>query len=280
MRHTALVLGATGDLGGRIARRLQGLCSTLLVHGADEAGTTILAAELNALDQECTVVPVAADFTSLAAVRDLVRRCARVPGGLDCVVSAVDLPPPSSRELTEDGNEVTWQVNYLAPALVTLGLLPLLRNSSTGRLVQVVRESQRIGPPRATELADGRRYYPAWSYTEAKLALMMFGQTVAGRLRGSSARSLTIQPSGTEIGDLPAPLARGLMVDAVLYACTSAAVPNGAYLRGRRSYPLPRAAAGSAAQQRMWRTTCRTLALDVRTGSPLHPEHRAAVPVR
>ena len=104
-------------------------------------------------------------------------------------------------------------------------------------------------------------------------------QTMAAKLRGTGCRSLTIQPAGVEVGAAPAPLSRGLMVDAVLYACTSPSVPNGAYLRGRRVHPLPRAAAGAAAQQRMWRATCRTLALDVRTGWPMRPPDLLDQPV-
>jgi NAD(P)-dependent dehydrogenase (short-subunit alcohol dehydrogenase family) len=277
--RTALVLGATGELGGEIARRLIGLSSTLLVHGAAVGDTERLRGELAETDERCRIVPVTADFTSLQAVRDLVRECARASGEIDYVVNAVDLLPPRTRSVTEDGNEVTWQVNYLGPAMVALGLLPLVRNSSVGRIVHVVRDQHRVGVPKATELGGGRRYYPAWSYTESKLALMMLSQTMATKLRGTACRSLTIQPAGMEVGAAPAPLARGLMVDAVLYACTSAAVPNGAYLRGRRVHPLPRAASGAAAQQRMWRATCRMLSLDVRTGWPLRPSEVADPPL-
>ncbi|HEX3786731.1 MAG TPA: SDR family NAD(P)-dependent oxidoreductase [Pseudonocardiaceae bacterium] len=270
MRRTAVVLGATGELGSSVARRVLGLSSTLLVHGPDRTETELLAAELNRLDDHCRVVPVPADFTRLESVRELVRRCVEV-GELDILVNTVDLLPPKSRLVTEDGNEITWQVNYLGPALASLGLLPLLRQSPVGRIVQVVRDQHRVGIPRTNEPAAGRRYYPAWSYTEAKLALMMLSQTVAGKLRGSGARSAAMQPAGVDVGAAQAPLSRGLIVDAVLYACTSPAVPNGAYLRGRRVHPLPRAAAGVATQQRMWRTTCRLLSLDVRTGRPMRP---------
>jgi NAD(P)-dependent dehydrogenase (short-subunit alcohol dehydrogenase family) len=271
LRRTALVLGATGELGGDIARRLLGLCSTVFVHGASQQDATRLRAELSEVDDRCRVVPVVADFTSLRATRDVVRQCTRSGGEVDVVVNAVDLLPPESRVVTEDGNELTWQVNYLGPALVALGLMPLLRNSSGGRIVHVIRDQHRVGLPRPADPTVGRRYHPAWSYTESKLALMMLSQTMAARLRGTRCRSLTLQPAGVDVGEIQAPLSRGLMVDAVLYACTSAAVPNGAYLRGRRIHPLPRAAAGSAVQQRMWRTTCRALALDVRTGWPLGP---------
>ncbi len=279
LRRTALVLGATGELGGDIARRMVGLSSTLVVHGPDGNALDRLRAELEAIDERCRIVAVAADFGSLAAARNLLRDCSRASGAMDFVVNAVDLLPPKTRLITPDGNELTWQINYLAPAMVALGLMPLLRDSMAGRIVHVVRDQQRVGVPKATELGGGRRYYPAWSYTEAKLALMMLSQTMAAKLRGTGCRSLTIQPAGVEVGAAPAPLSRGLMVDAVLYACTSPSVPNGAYLRGRRVHPLPRAAAGAAAQQRMWRATCRTLALDVRTGWPMRPPDLLDQPV-
>lgn len=270
VRRSAVVLGATGELGEGVARRLLGLCSTLLVHGPDRDATRALAVSLNGLDEHCRVLPAPADFTRLDAVHGLIRACIEI-GGLDIFVNTVDLLPPKARTVTEDGNEITWQVNYLGPALASVGVLPLLRQSPVGRMVQVVRDQHRVGVPRANEPAAGRRYYPAWSYTESKLALMMLSQTIAGKLRGSAARSAAMQPAGVDVGSAQAPLSRGLIVDAVLYTCTSPAVPNGAYLRGRRVHPLPRAAAGVATQQRMWRTTCRLLALDVRTGRPLRP---------
>ena len=272
LRRTALVLGASGELGSEIAKRLIGLSSMVFVHGPDADQLRALCDELAGADEQCQVTPVPADFASLDAVRELIRTCSRTTSEVDFVVNAVDLLPPRIRSLTDDGNELTWQVNYLGPAMVALGLLPLVRNSSAGRIVHVVRDQHRFGVPKTTELGGGRRYYPAWSYTESKLAVMMRSQTIAGRLRGTGCRSLTIQPAGMEMGMAPAPLSRGLMVDAVLYACTSANVPNGAYLRGRRVHPLPRAASGAAAQQRLWRATCRTLSLDVRTGWPLRPQ--------
>jgi NAD(P)-dependent dehydrogenase (short-subunit alcohol dehydrogenase family) len=274
MRRSTLVLGATGELGGDVAHRMVGLSSTLLVHGPDPSETERLAAELAGMDERCRVLAVPADFASLAQARRLVDRCVGV-GRLGTVVNAVDLLPPRSRVVTDDGNELTWQVNYLAPALVVLELLPLLRESQGSRIVHVVHDQHRVGAVRNNDPTTGRRYHPAWAYTEAKLALMMLSQNVAAKLRGSDARSVCMQPAGVEAGSAPAPLSRGLMVDAVLFACTSTSVPNGAYLRGRRVQPLPRAAAGAAAQQRMWRTTCRLLGLDVRTGEARQPAEPA-----
>jgi NAD(P)-dependent dehydrogenase (short-subunit alcohol dehydrogenase family) len=279
-RATTLVLGATGRLGSDIARRLVGLSSTLLLHGADPAETALLGGELAGRDEDCRVVSLPADFTQLRSARDLTRRALAATGDIDIVINAVDLRPPPVRTVTEDGNEVTWQVNYLGPALVMLGVLPLVRASRIGRMVQLVGDAHPLGVPKANMAPTERRYYPSWSYTECKLALMMFSQTVAGRLGGSLARSLAMQPAGVEANGGQPPLSRALMVDAVLYACTTGGIPNGAYLRGRRVQGLPRAAAGIATQQRMWRTTCRILGVDVRTGEPLGDPYPVATSLR
>jgi len=268
-RATTLVLGATGRLGSDIARRLVGLSSTLLLHGADPAETALLGGELSGRDEDCRVVSLPADFSQLRTARDLTRRALAATGEIDIVVNAVDLRPPPARTVTEDGNELTWQVNYLGPALVMLGVLPLVRASRIGRMLQLVGDAHPLGVPKASMATTERRYYPSWSYTECKLALMMFSQTVAGRLGASLARSLAMQPAGVETTGGQQPLSRALMVDAVLYACTTGGIPNGAYLRGRRVHALPRAAAGIATQQRMWRTTCRILGVDAHTGEPL-----------
>ncbi|HEX4723287.1 MAG TPA: SDR family NAD(P)-dependent oxidoreductase, partial [Pseudonocardiaceae bacterium] len=118
LRRTALVLGASGELGGEIVRRLIGLCSMVFVHGPDADALSALCAELAGIDERCQVVGVPADFASLDGTRELIRTCARTTSEVDFVVNAVDLLPPRTRSVTDDGNELTWQVNYLGPALV------------------------------------------------------------------------------------------------------------------------------------------------------------------
>lgn len=282
-RGNALVLGANSEVGAEVARRLVGLSSILLIHGPDELVLASLRMELANRNRRCRVIAVAGDFASLRAAREVTRRVASI-GGLDVIVNAVNVPPTRSRAFTEDGNELTWQTNYLAPALIVMGLVPVLRHSRAGRIIHVLADSQR-GVPRVADSPVGGRYYPTWSYVEAKLAMMMLSQSMAERLAGSSCRSLVIQPDVARTGAMPAALARGLLVDAVLYACTSPAVPNGGCLRGLRAESLPGAAANPAAQRRMWHATCEALALDHGTGRPLgksgpHPAPAASALAR
>ena len=72
LHRTALVLGATGQLGADIARRMVGLTSTLVLHGPDEHALADLRAELAARPDDCEVVTETADFASLDALHQLI----------------------------------------------------------------------------------------------------------------------------------------------------------------------------------------------------------------
>lgn len=43
-------------------------------------------------------------------------------------------PGPPSRTVSPDGNEVTWQTNYLAPVALTSALLDLMGNARPSRV--------------------------------------------------------------------------------------------------------------------------------------------------
>ena len=92
------------------------------MHGEDLDTLALLRAELEGINETCRVITAPADFASLGATRELIHQCGRASGDMDYVVNAVDLLPPKTRLITADGNELTWQINYLGPAMVALML--------------------------------------------------------------------------------------------------------------------------------------------------------------
>lgn len=84
---------------------------------------------------------------------------------------------------TEDGLETIVSINYVAPYLLTRSLLPLMQSGS--RIVNTVSCTYAIGKIDADFFEKGRsgRFYRIPVYSNTKLALLLFTQELAERLR-------------------------------------------------------------------------------------------------
>ena len=124
--RVAVVAGATGAIGGAVARALAGEGASLLLLGRDEARLRAAADELQAGDG--TVRFVAGDLTGQAAVEAAGAASAALGDGVDLLVHAagafragpVESAPPEDLDLQ-------FAVNVRAPYLLTRRLLPGLR---------------------------------------------------------------------------------------------------------------------------------------------------------
>jgi NAD(P)-dependent dehydrogenase (short-subunit alcohol dehydrogenase family) len=87
----------------------------------------------------------------------------------------------SKREVTEDGVEQTMAVNHLAPFLLTMMLLDLLRRSAPARIVNVSSGAQ--SPIDFDDVMLQRRYDGMRAYAQSKLAQVIFTFELAERLR-------------------------------------------------------------------------------------------------
>ena len=105
------------------------------------------------------------------------------------------------REVSVDGHELTWQINHLAPVLLTMELLPLLRANAPARIVNVASIAHARG---SINLADpgGERGYDGYAaYAQSKLANVLFTYELAERLVGSDVDVNCLHPGviGTKL---------------------------------------------------------------------------------
>ena len=158
---TILITGATDGLGRAVAAELAGRGAAIVVHGRNRDKADAVASEIGA---DGVLV---ADFASLADVRRMADEAQQV----DVLVNNAGLIVPE-RRLTEDGNELTFQVNYLAHFLLTLHLLP-------PRIVNVASVGQH--PIDFDDLTLERGYEGYDAYARSKLAQVMFTFELAER---------------------------------------------------------------------------------------------------
>jgi NAD(P)-dependent dehydrogenase (short-subunit alcohol dehydrogenase family) len=156
-----LVTGSTDGLGRALARELVRRGHDVVVHGRDAERVEAVGREAGAAGSHV------ADFARLDDVRGL----AREARGVDVLVNNAGIIS-RERRLSEDGIELTFQVNHLAGFLLTLLMLP-------PRTVNVASIGQRAPDLDDLMLAHGYEGYRA--YAQSKLAQIMFTFELAER---------------------------------------------------------------------------------------------------
>ena len=181
--RTALVTGATDGLGRAVAGRLAADGATVLLHGRNQERLDAAAREIrDATGRD--VRTYRADFAELAQVRRLAADVRDTAGALSILVNNAGIgsgyPDGRERQESADGHELRFAVNYLAPFLLTLELLPLIEDSAPARIVNVASIGQH--PIDFDDVMTTRGYSGQRAYAQSKLAQIMFGFELAARL--------------------------------------------------------------------------------------------------
>ncbi len=90
----------------------------------------------------------AADFAALDAVRDVASQVLAHCGRIDVLANNAGAMLGRKRQVSEDGHELTFQVNYLAPFLLTRLLTGRLLESG-GTVINTSSAAHRVGRARA-----------------------------------------------------------------------------------------------------------------------------------
>jgi NAD(P)-dependent dehydrogenase (short-subunit alcohol dehydrogenase family) len=200
-----LITGATSGLGRYLARELAGSGWQVLAHGRDPARVADLAAELSggargtgggARELSGGARGYVADLASLGQVRDLAAEVrAQVPR-LDVLVNNAGIgfgAPGQGRQVSTDGYELRFAVNYLAPVLLTRLLVPLLTESAPSRVVNVGSLGQVPFDPADAGFEHG--YSGVDAYRRSKLALAAFTFGLAGELEAAGVTVNCLHPA-------------------------------------------------------------------------------------
>jgi NAD(P)-dependent dehydrogenase (short-subunit alcohol dehydrogenase family) len=190
--RTVLVTGATDGLGRALAVELAQAGATVLVHGRDDERGAQTLAELDGSGAAW----YRADLASLDEVRALADRILAEHERLDVLVNNAGIgtagPGDGRRVESEDGYELRFAVNYLAPFLLTHLLRPLLVASTPARIVNVASGGQ--APIDFDDVMLERRYSGTQAYCQSKLALIMLTLDLADDLVGTGVTANSLHP--------------------------------------------------------------------------------------
>ncbi len=169
----ALVTGASGGIGGAIARALHGAGATVALSGTREGPLEALAGELGT---RAHVLPC--DLSDAAAVDGLPKRAAEAMGAVDILVNNAGITRDQLfMRMKDDEWSAVLDVNLGAAMRLSRGVLRGMMRARWGRIVNVSSIVGAIGNP-------GQANYAA-----AKAGLVAMGKSIAYEV---AARGITV----------------------------------------------------------------------------------------
>ena len=188
-----VITGASDGIGAAAARSLAQAGHQVVVVGRSPEKTNRIAAELRADSH-------VADFTDLGAVRELAATLQAKYPRIDVLANnAGGVPSARSRQVTVDGHEMAFQVNYLAPFLLTNLLLDRLTESKA-TVISTSSSGNRLGRIDLTNLDSEKRYRGVNAYNNAKLAEILFARELDRRYRSQGLASVAFNPGNIASG--------------------------------------------------------------------------------
>lgn len=189
----ALVTGSTDGLGREVALRLAARGAHVIIHGRNEARGAEVVREIEA-DTPGSARFYRADFSSVDEVRALATAILRDYDRLDLLVNNAGIwLTQGERQLSADGHELSFAVNYLSGFVLTRSLLPLLAQSAPARVVNVASAAQT--PIDFDNPMLERGYSGGRAYGQSKLAQILFTMDLAEELDGSGVRVNALHPA-------------------------------------------------------------------------------------
>ncbi len=181
-----VLTGASDGVGAAAAKQLAAQGHHVVVVGRSPERTAAVAARIDAPFY-------LADFAELGQVRRLAAELSAAHPRIDVLVNNAG-GIMGQRELTMDGHEKTFQVNHLAPFLLTNLLLPVL-TASNATVVQTSSRAARVFARfDIDDLQNADNYRPQTAYGNAKLANILFTRELQQRHGDAGISAVSFHP--------------------------------------------------------------------------------------
>ncbi len=194
MQKTILITGSTDGIGLETARMLVSLGHHILLHGRNPAKLEDAEKTLSALPGDGSVETYVADLSRMADVAALAKAVAEQHAKLDVLINNAGIFR-TPETITQEGLDVRFAVNTIAPYLLTQRLLPLL--GSSGRVINLSSAAQSTVDPEA--LAGRVKLPDMAAYSQSKLALTTWSRSMALSLKDGGPAIIAVNP-GSMLG--------------------------------------------------------------------------------
>lgn len=272
-----VITGATSGVGQVAAEELaaQGARMVLVARDKARGAATLKRLRERAPDSMHSVHY--ADLSRLAEMKRVAREIAAAEPRIDVLINNAGALF-NSRQVTEDGLELTFATNHLAYFVLTHGLRERLVDSAPARIVNTASAAHTGAQLDFGDLQSARGYRGFKVYARSKLCNILFTRELARRLEGTGVTANCLHPGfvATRFGDQSGGLASYIVrlakllaispqegAETLVYLASSedvSDVSGGYFYRCRRVAPSQEAR--DAAAERLWLESARMAGIE------------------
>ncbi|MEQ2303147.1 hypothetical protein AMECASPLE_013709 [Ameca splendens] len=196
-----LITGANTGIGKETAVDLARRGARVILACRDMDRANNAAEEIKKKSGNDNVVVKKLDLASLQSVRLFAKDVAANEARLDVLINNAGVMCCPQWK-TEDGFDLQFGVNHLGHFLLTNCLLDLLKQSAPSRIVNVSSLAHERGQINFDDINQKINYNPWRSYSQSKLANVLFTRELAKRLQGTGVTTYSLHPGviRTELG--------------------------------------------------------------------------------
>jgi NAD(P)-dependent dehydrogenase (short-subunit alcohol dehydrogenase family) len=198
-RKRAVVTGATGGIGKVMAQQLAASGHEVIMVGRKREWLFDIQRGLISSTGNRDIHAMVCDLSVRRDVEQLIQNLKGHFSGIDLLFNNAGGWFPH-RLLSVDGIERTLALNYLSWVQLTEGLLPLLQQSPSARIINTSSEMSRYAKPHLDDIQYEKEYSAWQAYGASKIYGLMYTISLAERLAGSGVSVHAFHPGMVRSG--------------------------------------------------------------------------------
>lgn len=168
---TILITGSTDGVGKLTAMKLAESGHQILLHGRNSKKLINTISEIKKKSNNVKISGFVSDLSDFSSIEKMIAEISNEFSSIDILINNAGVFKSSVNQ-NKDGLDMRFAVNYFAPYLLTYGLLPILKNSNSPRIINLSSAAQStvsIEALKGNELISSNE-----AYAQSKLALTMW----------------------------------------------------------------------------------------------------------
>ena len=196
---TVLITGADGDIGRNTTKGIAEKGAQIIMACIDLEQAKPVLDKIVKETNNNNIELMQLDLSSQSNIRNFAENFISKYPVLDVLINNAGIFSLKRFE-TEDGLERTIGINYFGPFLLTHLLLPIIQKSKQGRIINISSDSYKQAKFDLDDLQSKIKYKGMGAYPSSKLALILFAQELAEKLKTTNITVNAVHPGHVSTG--------------------------------------------------------------------------------